>query len=93
MQYVNSKIVGNTMGVLVNIAGSAPGSNSLTATLRRLAIQINTRFGLGYALPEDFKYVLFLHFFLLVWQLFSLHFYILISAIIMICMIINLEPC
>ncbi|XP_059178831.1 telomerase protein component 1-like [Physella acuta] len=57
MQYVNDRSgqSPNTMGVLVNIAGSAPGSNSLTATLRRLAIQINTRFGLACTLPGDFK--------------------------------------
>ncbi|CAG5115663.1 unnamed protein product, partial [Candidula unifasciata] len=41
--------------VFMNIAGAAPGTNSLAAMLRRLSQQINTRFGLGYSLPEDFK--------------------------------------
>ncbi|KAH9524948.1 hypothetical protein Btru_028330 [Bulinus truncatus] len=55
MQYSKSKNVNGTMSVLINMAGSAPGSCSLIATLRRLSRQLNSRFNLGYTLPEDLK--------------------------------------
>ncbi|XP_055874450.1 telomerase protein component 1-like isoform X1 [Biomphalaria glabrata] len=57
MQYSKCKNVNRSLNVFINIAGSAPGSTSLIATLRRLAQQINKTFGLGYTLPEDFKNV------------------------------------
>ncbi|GFS23870.1 telomerase protein component 1 [Elysia marginata] len=55
LQYTKLKQVGGSYGVFLNFTGSSPGSGNLAATIRRLAQQVNTRFGLGRKLPEDFK--------------------------------------
>ncbi|GFO40942.1 telomerase protein component 1, partial [Plakobranchus ocellatus] len=59
LQYTKLKHVGGSYGVFLNFAGSAPGSVSVAATVRRLAQQLNTRFGLGHNLPEDFQNLIF----------------------------------
>ncbi|XP_012935535.1 telomerase protein component 1 [Aplysia californica] len=55
MEMVKSKTSSGARNVFINMAGAAPGSTNLAATVRHLAMQVNSRFALGFSLPEDFK--------------------------------------
>ena len=58
--YVESHHCVSGSCVLVHVVGAAPGSSNLAATLRRLCLELKRTFSLTAAIPEEFKYVLFM---------------------------------
>jgi hypothetical protein len=53
--YVESSQCVSGSHVMVHIAGAAPGSCSLAATLRRLCLEMKRTFGLSTHVPDEYK--------------------------------------